>query len=120
MDVRLNDASRLRQSTGSSALSVDMSALRDDMKKTKTSPASTTEVTQDKDVLERALAQAEKTAKVFGRDLRFTYEEEADIVQVTVIDGDTDEVIRKIPPDEIVRLVEHINDMLGVMFDAHV
>lgn len=64
-----------------------------------------------------ALRKAEETAKVFWRDLKFQYRKEADIYQVEVIDRREDKVVRKIPPDEIVKLIENINKLLGILFD---
>ncbi|NLD96573.1 MAG: flagellar protein FlaG, partial [Synergistaceae bacterium] len=39
------------------------------------------------------------------------------IYQVSVIDTAKDEVIRKIPADEVVRFIERIKDMFGAMLD---
>lgn len=69
-----------------------------------------------KDVM-RAAENANEIAAMFGRNLRFEYKEEAGLMQVTVTDTDKDEVIRKIPSDEMVRFVEHIKDLLGATFD---
>ncbi|MCX7827607.1 MAG: flagellar protein FlaG [Thermanaerothrix sp.] len=69
------------------------------------------------DVLLDALRKAEQTSRVFGRDLKFRYRKEADVYQVEVIDRADDKVIRKIPPDEVVKLIENINKMLGILFD---
>jgi flagellar protein FlaG len=118
MDVRLNDASPLRRTAGSSSLPGGvLPGGRSDGENEKASPDAKA-LSQDKDVLEQALGKAEKMAQVFGRNLKFRYMEDAGIVQVTVIDAGTDEVIRKIPPDEVVRLVEHIHDMFGAMLDV--
>jgi len=118
MDVRLNDVSRLQKPAGDSPLSGGVfPGGRSEGENVKASPNAKF-LSQDKDVLEKALGQAEKMAQVFGRNLKFRYMEDAGIVQVTVIDAGTEDVIRKIPPDEVVRLVEHINDMFGAMFDV--
>ncbi|EHM10250.1 flagellar protein FlaG [Thermanaerovibrio velox DSM 12556] len=69
------------------------------------------------DVLSEALRKAEETSRIFGRDLKFLYRKEADIYQVEVIDRGEDKVIRKIPPDEVVKLIENINKLLGMLFD---
>ena len=34
-----------------------------------------------------------------------------------MVDQQDQKVIRKIPPDEIVSLIENINEMLGALFD---
>jgi flagellar protein FlaG len=37
--------------------------------------------------------------------------------QVHVVDTIRDEVIRKIPPDELIRFIAYINEMLGALLD---
>jgi uncharacterized FlaG/YvyC family protein len=59
----------------------------------------------------------EKLSKMANRRLKFEYREEADIFQVTVVDED-DEVIRKIPADGVLRVIENIERMLGFSIDA--
>ena len=73
---------------------------------------------KDEAQMERLLDQAEKMASVFGRNLKFRYRKEADVYQVEVIDAQSDEIVRKIPSDEMVRFIEHINEMLGALFDT--
>ncbi len=72
---------------------------------------------KDETQMERLLDQAEKMAGVFGRNLKFRYRKEADVYQVEVVDAQSDEIVRKIPSDEMVRFIEHINEMLGALFD---
>jgi len=64
-----------------------------------------------------AVEQANKLAIMFDRSLKFEYKREADIFQVSVIDTEQGEVIRKIPPDEVVRFIEKVNELFGAMFD---
>jgi uncharacterized FlaG/YvyC family protein len=49
--------------------------------------------------------------------LKFEYREEADVFQISVVDED-DEVIRKIPADSILRVIENIERMLGLSIDT--
>jgi len=64
------------------------------------------------------LEKAEKVANIFGRNLKFRYREEADVYQVEVVDAESNEVVRKIPPDEMVRFIENIQELFGALFDA--
>ena len=68
--------------------------------------------------LKDAVHQANVLSEAFDRSLKFEYHREADIFQVSVIDTSKDEVVRKIPPDEIVRFVEHIKGLFGAMLDV--
>jgi uncharacterized FlaG/YvyC family protein len=69
------------------------------------------------DRLKDAVNQANSLSKMFDRSLKFEYRQEADIYQVSVIDTSKDEVVRKIPPDEVVRFIESIKDLFGAMLD---
>ena len=68
--------------------------------------------------LSRALDTFQEHAALHSRYLQFNIEEEADLVQVIVKESNNEEkIIRKIPPDEIVRLIERRNEILGFLFD---
>ena len=71
----------------------------------------------DEEVLRGALAKLEEMSRVFGRHLRFELKRDPNLVQVSVIDSSTEEVVRKIPPDEVVRMIEQVDQMIGVLFD---
>ena len=60
---------------------------------------------------------AEKLSKMSNSRLKFEYREEADVFQITVVD-ENDEVIRKIPADGILRVIENIDRMLGLSIDT--
>jgi flagellar protein FlaG len=63
------------------------------------------------------LSALEKTYLAFNRRLTFSMNEEIDRVVVKVIDGETDKVIKEIPPQEIQDLVARIQQAIGVLVD---
>lgn len=68
--------------------------------------------------LDGALDDFQKLAALHLRYLSFTVREEADLIQVVVTESNgEDRIIRKIPSDEIVRLIERRNEILGFLFD---
>ena len=71
------------------------------------------------DQVRHAVDHANKVAKAFDRSLKFEYRKEADIYQVSVIDTAKDEVVRKIPPDEVVRFMERIGEIFGALLDVN-
>lgn len=72
----------------------------------------------DEGSLGRALDTFQINAALHDRYLQFTIHEEANLVQVIVKESnDEEKIIRKIPPDEIVRLIERRNEILGFLFD---
>ena len=54
------------------------------------------------------------------RHLEFKIIDEADLVQVQVIDTDDGNVVRKIPADEVVELVKQIHKMLSERLDESI
>lgn len=50
-------------------------------------------------------------------DLKFIVHEASDTVMVEVKNGDTGEVIREIPPREILNLSARLEEMAGLIFD---
>ena len=60
---------------------------------------------------------AEKLSKMSNSRLKFEYHEDTDVFQITVVDGE-DNVIRKIPADSILRVIENIDRMLGFSIDT--
>ena len=73
---------------------------------------------QDPQKLQQVLQKTEKLAQIFDRQLRFEVLHEAgDVLQVQVIDTETDKVVRKIPPDEVVHMMERMQSLVGAIFD---
>ena len=65
----------------------------------------------------QAVDQLENVAKLASRSVHFKINETGDDVQVLVINEDTDEVIREIPPDAVLELAERIQGTLGLLID---
>jgi uncharacterized FlaG/YvyC family protein len=73
----------------------------------------------DKDRLKEALKAADRLSDYSNRRLKFEYQEEADVFQVSVVDGENgQEVIRKIPPDGILRMIANLKQFAGVSLDT--
>ncbi len=49
--------------------------------------------------------------------LQFSVHQSSGRVQVKVVNEETGEVVREIPPDEILNLAAKLDDMVGVIFD---
>jgi uncharacterized FlaG/YvyC family protein len=71
----------------------------------------------EKDRAKDSTKIAEKLSKMSNRKLKFEYREEADVYQITVVNED-EEVVRKIPADSILRVIENIERMRGISIDT--
>ena len=71
-----------------------------------------------KDVLEVLKEHAQETAPM--RDIGFEYgfHEGTGRMTVTMVDKDTDEVIREIPPERLLDMMSKMEELVGILFDA--
>lgn len=70
-----------------------------------------------KSALKEAMDVAEEHLKGTGLNIRLKVAEKSDRLQVEVFDPKTKEVLRRFPPDEIIRLAESIDEMAGLIVD---
>ena len=68
--------------------------------------------------LTELLDDVQKDLKIIHNvDLRFSVHEASGRIMVTVIDGSAGEVIREVPPSEILDIAARIDQMIGLMID---
>lgn len=74
-----------------------------------------------RDEEERAVNQAieilKDTALAFDRKLDFVVHEETNRMMVRVIDSESGEIIREIPPEQLLNIVAKMHELLGLLFD---
>jgi len=73
-----------------------------------------------REAIEKALVKANELAKSLSRKLNFSYDNRIDKVVVKVMEGDTEKVIRQIPPEEMIRLSVKMDDLLGMLINQDV
>lgn len=64
-----------------------------------------------------AAESLKRRMSVFDRRLDFSVDHELDKVVVRVIDEGSGEVIRQIPPEEVLRAAKVIDKLIGILFD---
>jgi len=71
--------------------------------------------------VEQAVEEFEKGIEILKEiqmgDLKIEFDKEADMKVVRIVDQETGEVLKEIPPKEIVELAKRLNEMLGILFD---
>lgn len=67
-----------------------------------------------------AIEKANKSVKIYDRKLEFSIHEKTKEIIVKVIDTNTDEVIREIPPEKILDMVARLWEMAGILVDEKV
>jgi len=58
-----------------------------------------------------------KATKQLNEKITFSYHEKLNRVIVKVHDSETDEVIREFPPKDLIKILEHIQEYLGLLVD---
>jgi flagellar protein FlaG len=67
--------------------------------------------------VEETAASLNEMASLLRYGIRFAFHEKAHTMQVNVIERDTNKVIRKIPPEEILDLRAKMMEMVGLIID---
>lgn len=68
-------------------------------------------------VLERIADGLNRTLEAVDKRLKFLVHEETERVYVQVIDKETGEVIKEIPPEKILNLVAQLQKLIGLLID---
>jgi len=66
----------------------------------------------DMQKLEETISNANKVMEKMDRSLQFSVDKGTERIVVKVVDDSTGEVVREIPPEEILRLQAHFKEML--------
>jgi len=67
--------------------------------------------------ISEAMERVASTAKLFNRKIQLRVDEESNMVIVKIIDKETNEVIRQVPPEELVKLSRNARDLKGLLID---
>ncbi len=67
-----------------------------------------------KDILQKKM---ENVKLLFNGEAKFEIDREADLIVVKIIDKESKELIRQIPPEEAVKLAKAMNEIEGIIFD---
>ncbi len=66
---------------------------------------------------ERETDQSQSQSTMFARRLQFSVDKGTGRMAISVIDAKTEEIIREIPPEEILKIQEKIKKSNGLIFD---
>lgn len=72
---------------------------------------------EQREQLDNAIEKLNKTAKLFNRFLKFSIHEATNRTMISVIDTNTNKVIREIPGEEVLDMVAKMQEYLGMIFD---
>jgi flagellar protein FlaG len=58
-----------------------------------------------------------RMVKVYNNKINFDIDSKTNQVVVKVVNGETDKIIRQVPPDEIINLSQRMDELRGMIFD---
>ena len=73
---------------------------------------------EDPEALARAIERLEDFMKSVSRDLEFRVDDATGKTVVTVYVSSTDEVVRQIPPEEMLAIAERMREVQGILFNG--
>lgn len=72
---------------------------------------------QIKTAISEANSKIKQTSTLKSTRCEFSYHEETNRVSIKVVDKDTEEVIREIPPEETLDMIEKMWELAGILVD---
>lgn len=71
-----------------------------------------------REALEKTVKQLNELSRGQERNLQFSVDEVLDLTVITVVDTETEEVIRQIPSEEVLRLAHHLEREMSAILDV--
>ena len=68
--------------------------------------------------MEHLVANLNEEMSLISTDLRFGFNDTAEMLQVSIINKKTDEIIRRFPTEEAVALMSSMKEFIGLLFDT--
>lgn len=70
--------------------------------------------------MKRLVADLNQEMSLISTDLRFGYNDTAEMLQISIIDKKTNEIVRRFPTEEAIALMTTMKNFIGVIFDKEV
>ena len=74
----------------------------------------------DKSNFDKQADKLNQVMDLFNYSIRFTLDDESKRMVVKVVNSETDEVVRQIPPKEMLQLMNRLDQVVGVILDEKV
>jgi flagellar protein FlaG len=73
--------------------------------------------TQDTELLKDVLQVAERHFQIRNVGLEFEVHDATGRLKVTVLDKETGDIIREVPPHQVLNMVAKLDEMMGILFE---
>ncbi len=72
------------------------------------------------EMLEELVKELKKKLSMLNTQLKISIDKDTDMVVVKVIDKETKEVIRQIPPEYVLKIVKYLDEITGLLYENRV
>lgn len=73
-----------------------------------------------KEIIKEKIQDLNDIVDFLGRGIRFKLHDETDLLMTQIIDVKTQEVLKEMPPEEMLDLIARIEEMVGLIIDEKV
>ncbi|MEZ5359431.1 MAG: flagellar protein FlaG [Candidatus Zixiibacteriota bacterium] len=113
--LKPNAATNIGRSAGKTDVPVEKAQLKDVFEQSASTVAESPTISKDE--LEKAVESLSEYAGWGNFNIGFDTDDETDSMVITISDRDSGEIVRQIPPDQILKLRSHLQEVLGLVFD---
>ncbi|MTI80200.1 MAG: flagellar protein FlaG [Firmicutes bacterium] len=113
-------AQQIKQRNGDSNKSLEDSESKRQLRKDRDEQTAKERNKVNKEELERAVGKANETMNLYKTSVQFKIHEESGEYYARVINADTEEVIREVPPEWLLDMVASIEKTVGLLVDEMV
>ena len=114
-DLNLNLSKPVAIGEHTSASPVPPKAKQPNLEKTKAEPEK--QAVSESEGL-NAMEKANELMELFSCDLRFEKHQDTGIIQISIVDRNDGNVIKKIPPNSVLDVIARMRDIIGGLMDV--
>ena len=70
--------------------------------------------------LQESIQELDAKYPIFNSTLTFNIDKQSGRTIIRIVDNDTDEIIREIPPENLLKVTEKLSEFIGLLVDAKV
>lgn len=112
---QMDNSINLNTQNGTKNVALQRGEISENLAADKSQNFTQTEVSQEQ--LDEAINKLNENMEQLKTNIRFGYNNKIDVMYVNVLEIDTNKVIRKIPSETIMNLIEHFQEIAGLLFD---
>ncbi|MFP4363929.1 MAG: flagellar protein FlaG [Spirochaetia bacterium] len=120
MSTRINRLGNTGSSSEAVRHGAEQARLHREMQQKETQQKQHEQVRTNKEDIQEVIKEIEYATTSLNKKLKFSINRDLGEVVVKVVDGETDKVIKEIPPEALQRLHVRLKEAIGLLFDESI